>query len=163
MEIATAILDLPTPAPASHPTAAGPMSGRPLLFDGALSDLPPEGGLCWRTAPDGRRLAHLGAHGPYDRWLVEWPAGVLVDVHAHGRAASVVRVLAGSLAELRSDGRSLRPRPLGPGRCSWLAPGLAHGLRNPGPGPARSLHVLCPAATAPGPAACGADWRRPPL
>ncbi len=86
----------------------------------------------------------------YEAWLIAWAAGGELDLHDHGGSTGAVVVVEGSLVETYTD----RGRP-GPLRTSQIRAGQTlaigatrvHGVWNPGPADALSVHVYSPPLT----------------
>lgn len=96
----------------------------------------------------GRRQARLVATSAFEAWLVEWPPGAELPAHDHGRSSAVVHVMVGVLAERRMGDGPTGWHNLGPGGTTTVPVGATHGLRNPGPGRAVSVHVYSPPSAA---------------
>ncbi len=90
------------------------------------------------------RLLHTDA---YEAWLIAWGPGGSLDLHDHGGSAGAVVVVDGELLERFTDRRHRRPlrtHHLRPHRPLAIAPTRVHGVWNPGPANALSVHVYSP-------------------
>jgi predicted metal-dependent enzyme (double-stranded beta helix superfamily) len=91
-----------------------------------------------------RRLLHTEA---YEAWLIAWRPGADLALHDHGGSIGTVSVVYGELLERATD--RLAPGPLRTARVQAhrplaIGPTRIHGLWNPGPAPALSVHVYAP-------------------
>lgn len=87
----------------------------------------------------------------YEAWLIAWAPGGSLDLHDHGGSAGAVVVVEGELLERYTDWR--RPLPLRTNRVRAhetlaVEPTRVHGVWNPGPAAAVSVHVYSPPLTA---------------
>ena len=108
----------------------------------------------WPGAPDvEERSWRLVALTPeFDAWVIAWPRGGSVDLHAPGRSRGALVVLEGALVETtpwRDDtGRlTLRGEKLAEGSTRRFARGHVHDVRNVAESTAVSLHVYHPPLT----------------
>jgi quercetin dioxygenase-like cupin family protein len=87
----------------------------------------------------------------YDAWVIAWSPSAELDVHDHAGSTAAVHVVDGELVERRTDlvtGRPLGARTVRAGETILVAPTVAHGVANCGPGDALSVHVYSPPLTA---------------
>jgi quercetin dioxygenase-like cupin family protein len=97
-----------------------------------------------------RRYTRVLATASYDAWVIAWSPSAELDVHDHAGSTAAVHVVEGELVERRTDlvtGRSLGVRTVRGGQTIRVAPTIAHGVANYGPGDALSVHVYSPPLT----------------
>jgi hypothetical protein len=82
-----------------------------------------------------------------EAWLLTWTTTQGIELHDHGGSAGAVIVVDGELLEVFADPAlpsrlrsARRPR----GSVHTFGPTYVHGLTNPGPGTATSIHVYSP-------------------
>ncbi|MEA2717180.1 MAG: hypothetical protein QOI99_1497 [Actinomycetota bacterium] len=114
-----------------------------------LAAATPPGSLGLHGAP--RRYCRLLCTDAYEAWLIAWAPGGALDLHDHGGSTGAVVVVEGELVERYTD--CLRRRPLrstrvAAGRSLAIGPTRIHGVWNPGPANALSVHVYSPPLTA---------------
>jgi predicted metal-dependent enzyme (double-stranded beta helix superfamily) len=98
-----------------------------------------------------RGYERLQATSAYDAWLVAWAASASIDPHDHGGSAGALYVVSGELAESYaevSQPRPFRMQVLGAGDAIELPTTRIHGVWNPGPHTAISVHVYSPPLSA---------------
>jgi predicted metal-dependent enzyme (double-stranded beta helix superfamily) len=96
---------------------------------------------------DDRRYTRLLHTDTYEAWLIAWAPGGSLDLHDHGGSAGAVVVVEGELLERYTDRRRphhLRTHHLRPHRPLAIEPTRVHGVWNPGPTNALSVHVYSP-------------------
>ena len=97
-----------------------------------------------------RWYVRLTANHRYDAWLIGWYGHQGVDLHDHGGSAGALFVVEGELLEtagrLGVEG-GLRVQRLTVGAATAFGPGHVHGVVNPSPKIATSIHVYSPALT----------------
>lgn len=86
----------------------------------------------------------------YEVWLIAWAPGGALDLHDHGGSSGRLVVLEGELRECFTDRE--RPAPLRTtriqaGQSLTVGPDRVHGVWNPGPARALSVHVYAPPLT----------------
>ncbi len=96
---------------------------------------------------DDRAYLRLLTTDAYEAWLIAWAPGGSLDLHDHGGSAGAVAVVDGELLERYTD--RLRPLPLRTNRVRaretlTVGPTRVHGMWNPGPTNALSVHVYSP-------------------
>jgi predicted metal-dependent enzyme (double-stranded beta helix superfamily) len=83
----------------------------------------------------------------FEAWLIDWARSGALDLHDHGGSVGAVRVVAGTLVEAYTDldqRRPLRSQRLSAGEGLRISARRVHEIWNPGPAPARSIHVYSP-------------------
>src|SRR6185295_5004560 len=98
-----------------------------------------------RHDPVTRWYVRLWRTPTHEVWLLCWTAGQGVALHDHGGSAGAFCVAEGMLVEEQSivGGPAAFVR-CEPGRSRTFPVGRLHGVSNPGPAPASSLHVYSP-------------------
>jgi len=87
----------------------------------------------------------------YEAWLIAWSPGGALELHDHGGSTGAVVVVQGDLVETYTDRlrpAALRTNRLRAGDSLAIGPARLHGVSNPGPGDALSVHVYSPPLTA---------------
>jgi predicted metal-dependent enzyme (double-stranded beta helix superfamily) len=115
-------------------------------------------GLAAVTGPDDlvlepgqdRAYSRLLLTDAYEAWLIAWAPGGALDLHDHGGSGGAVVVVEGELRERFTDRE--RPGPLCTNRIRAgeplaIGPDRVHGVWNPGPATAVSVHVYSPPLT----------------
>lgn len=82
----------------------------------------------------------LEADGGVRLWLTTWPPGYRGDLHDHGGAPEVSMLTAGELAEVTISPNGVTERALRTNRIRVHVCGHTHGLVNPGPAYAVTVH-----------------------
>jgi len=93
--------------------------------------------------PEGRSFYLLQRTRDLELWLLAWAPGASTGWHDHGSAGGAHTVLAGTLEE-RTFQRGVQVADVNAGDARSHAAGQVHDIRNPGPGPALSLHAYSP-------------------
>jgi predicted metal-dependent enzyme (double-stranded beta helix superfamily) len=96
---------------------------------------------------DDRGYALLLRTDAYEAWLIAWAPGGSLDLHDHGGSTGEVVVVEGELLERYTDrrcGHPLRTHRLRAGQALAIGPTRVHGVWNPGPTTALSVHVYSP-------------------
>ena len=75
--------------------------------------------------------------------IIEIAPGRELEAHAHGDEDDAFYILEGEMTFFFGDEDEEAVAP--PGTFVLVPPGVRHGFRNPGPGPARMLNVHAPA------------------
>jgi predicted metal-dependent enzyme (double-stranded beta helix superfamily) len=86
----------------------------------------------------------------YEAWLIAWAPGGALDLHDHGGSGGTVVVVDGELRECftdRDEPGPLRTNRIRAGEPLAIGPGRVHGVWNPGPATAISVHVYSPPLT----------------
>jgi hypothetical protein len=99
-----------------------------------------------RVEPGAVRTERLLATPQYDAWLMVWAPGTRASHHDHGGSASVVHVVAGTLAETARDieGDADLTHLIPAGATSELGAIGSHVLANPTHDVTVSVHVYSP-------------------
>lgn len=111
-----------------------------------LARTTPNAGHAW-TEGTGRRYARLLETALYDTWLIAWSPSSRLELHDHGGSVGVVSVVSGRLVETSTDLRQpgpLHARVVLAGDTITIAATGVHGMSNPGPADALSVHVYSP-------------------
>lgn len=97
---------------------------------------------------DGSRCyTKLLATVDYDVWLIAWAASGALDLHDHGGARGVARVVEGQLVETYTDlieRHPLRSLTIAAGQATAFGATRVHEVWNPGPAVALSVHAYSP-------------------
>jgi len=106
---------------------------------------PYEGPLPFRE----RRYRLLERTFDYELWVIYWPEGPGLSLHDHGGSVGAFHVVAGALEETSTTlrGLRLRRRRLDRGQGKSFGPQYVHGIINPQPAPATSVHAYSPPLT----------------
>jgi predicted metal-dependent enzyme (double-stranded beta helix superfamily) len=86
----------------------------------------------------------------YEAWLIAWGPGGSLDLHDHGGSAGAVVVVHGELMERYTDRHRtlpLRTHRVRAHEALTIDPTRVHGVWNPGPASALSVHVYSPPLT----------------
>jgi Cysteine dioxygenase type I len=94
-----------------------------------------------------RRYTRLLGSPLCDAWLIHWSAAADLELHDHGGSQGVVVVAGGRLVETYTDlqrAHPLRTQMVERGGALAISASRVHGVSNPGPGDALSVHVYSP-------------------
>ncbi len=135
----------------AHPAGRG-LSKRPLDPDAlrvvatGLAQSAPRTGHAW-TEGTRRRYTRLLETVLCDAWLIHWSPAADLELHDHGGSRGAVVVIAGRLVETYTDLQrcsSLRTQIVNRGETLTISATRVHGISNPGPENALSVHVYSP-------------------
>lgn len=138
-------LDTTRPSGGCRPNGAEVLNTDVLVAIAAgLAEVSPPWDLRPGSAADGHHHRRLLSTPGYDAWIVRWPPGTSVGLHAHGESAGALAIVDGHLEETTYElGQTLR-RALEAGHVSTFDTGCVHGVANRGSRPATSVHVYSP-------------------
>jgi predicted metal-dependent enzyme (double-stranded beta helix superfamily) len=94
-----------------------------------------------------RDFVRLHVTHSYEAWLIAWRPDSALGMHDHGGSTGAIAIVSGTLAEAyldRGQPGLARRRRLHEGAIVRVPANRIHGVRNPGPGSALSVHVYSP-------------------